>query len=222
MQRPTFCRIRFDQAQQLAPTRSDEEHVGHTASLLLAEPPHVSRDLKWLHRSHGMVLQTFFGLGHIMVSSPALFPSTAALLRASRGDKDFPVLLQLFDLGVGALIKTQRLPQMLRTCHGLGKRSWREPNPSIVTQSSSPGVSPHVALLKNQLIFEDALGSQRDTQQQQSSEAFIIPQVFEDGSVCASMAPACGGHLGTSQWHVKHMVWGKWGALFNVCLVFTQ
>lgn len=155
-----------------------------------------------------------------------LLPRFPALLRASRGDKDFPVLLQLFDLGVGALIKTQRLPQMLRMCHGLGKATLRgaeeTPNPSFVTQSCSPGISPHVVLLKHQLILEGALGSQCDTQQQQSSEAFIIPQVFGDGSICASMAPACGGHLGTSQWHARHKVWGQWGALFNVCLVFTQ
>ncbi|KAL2298426.1 hypothetical protein Nmel_015421, partial [Mimus melanotis] len=47
---------------------------------------------------------------------------------------------------------------------------------------------PHVALLKNQLIFEDALGSQRDTQQQQSSEAFIIPQDTKEIALSLGMA----------------------------------
>lgn len=37
-------------------------------------------------------------------------PITAALLRASRGDEGLHVLLQSFDSGVGAVIKTQRLP----------------------------------------------------------------------------------------------------------------
>lgn len=155
MHRPTFCRICFDRAQQLAPTRSDEEHVGHTASLLLQNHLTSAQTSKGSTEVMGWFYTLFLVLDIPWFPyAPAPFPSAAALLRASRGDKDFPVLLQLFDVGVGALIKTQRLPQMLRMCHGPGKAprgAVGTPNPSFVTQSCSPGVSPHVALLKNQL-----------------------------------------------------------------------
>lgn len=168
MQRPTFRRICFHQAQQPTLTRSDEEPRWAHGSPAPGRTTSREQRLQTAPQKSWDGSTNFFGLGHTTRGFLMLLPRFPALLRASRGDKDFPVLLQLFDLGVGALIKPQRLPQMLRMC--LGKTTLRgaggTPNPSFVSQSCSPGVSSNIALPKNQLIIEDALGSQCDTQQQ--------------------------------------------------------
>lgn len=84
------------------------------------------------------------------------------------------------------------------------ERSWGDTKPLLCNPELQPRCLIPRCTAQKLADLEDALGSQCDTQQQQSSETLIIPQVF-DGSICASVAPACGGHLGTSQWLARHM-----------------